>query len=106
MPYKSERVRIAGTQYDLRRKLTDDQIRAVSILSAQGYSQRDLAKMFGCSKGTIQNILRPCPRGPQIKRDREYWTEAKRRYRTRKQSLYKSGALEPKHITKRKSKVL
>lgn len=96
MPFKSERVRIAGTQYDLRRKLSDEQVRAVSILSSQGYSQRQLAKMFGCSKGTIQNILNPGKRSPQVKRPTEYWTEAKRRYRARKQRLFKSGQLSKK----------
>ena len=57
MPYKSEKVKIAGTQFDLRRKLSPEQVRAVSILSSQGYSQRQLATMFGCSKSTIQHIL-------------------------------------------------
>jgi len=96
MPYKCEKLRIAGTQYDLRRKLSDDQIRAVSILSAQGYSQREIARMFGCAKGTIQNILHPQPRRPQLPRDTEYWTEAKRKYRNRKQTLFKSGVLSKK----------
>lgn len=43
------------------------------ILSSQGYSQRDLARMFGCAKGTIQNTLHPQPKAPQIKRDNAYW---------------------------------
>ena len=59
MPYKSEKVKIAGTQFDLRRKLSPEQVRAVSILSSQGYSQRQLATMFGCSKSTIFFTLRP-----------------------------------------------
>lgn len=97
MPYKCEKIIIAGTQYDQRRKLTTEQVNAISILSQQGYSQRQLARMFGCSKGSIQNILHPQKRYPQKQRDTAYWTEAKRRYRARKQMLYKSGVL-----TKRK----
>jgi transposase len=96
MPFKSEKVKLAGTKYDLRRKLSDEQVRAVSILSAQGYSYRQLATMFGCSKSTIQNILHPFKRAAQKVRPTEYWTEAKRRYRARKNQLYKSGALTKK----------
>lgn len=96
MPYKSEKVKIAGTQFDLRRKLSPEQVRAVSILSSQGYSQRQLATMFGCSKSTIQHILHPASRRTAFSRPTEYWNEAKRRYRARKQQLFKSGALTKK----------
>lgn len=96
MPFKSEKITIAGTQYDQRRKLSDEQVKAIVILSAQGYSQRQLARMFGCSKGSIQNILHPQKRYPQKSRETAYWTEAKRRYRMRKQMLYKAGALTKK----------
>lgn len=96
MPFKSEKITIAGTQYDRRRKLSDEQVKAIVILSAQGYSQRQLARMFGCSKGSIQNILHPQKRYPQKARETAYWTEAKRRYRMRKQMLYKAGVLTKK----------
>lgn len=96
MPYKSEKVRISGTKYDLRRKLSDEQKRAISILSSQGFSQRELARMFGCSKRTVQNLLHPAKRSVQPKRDSRYWTEAKRRYRSRKEELFRSGALSTK----------
>lgn len=104
MPFKSEKVQIAGTKFDLRRKLSEDQVKAVSILSSQGYSQRQLARMFGVSKSLIQHILHPAPRRAAIARPKEYWTEAKRRYRARKQSLYKSGAFSKrKRSTKQKT---
>lgn len=97
MPYKSEKMPIAGTKLDLRRKLTDDKVRAIKILSAEGYSQRQLARMMDCSKGLVQHILNPKPRSKQMKRyPKEYCTEAKRRYRTRKEILYKTGALNDK----------
>lgn len=59
MPYKSEKVKIAGTKFDLRVKLSKDQKEAIKILSEKGYSQRKLAMMFNCSKRSIQNIIQP-----------------------------------------------
>lgn len=103
MPYKSEKIPIAGTKLDLRRKLSDEQRRAVKILADQGYSQRKLAEMFGCSKGTIQQIVAPHQRSPQKRYPKEYWTDAKRRYRERKQKLLKSGELLETQRRKRKS---
>ena len=35
MPYKSERIRIAGTKYDNRRKLSSDQVRAIKLLKEE-----------------------------------------------------------------------
>lgn len=96
MPYKSERIRIAGTKYDNRRKLSSDQVRAIKLLKEEGYSYRQLAAMFGCSKWTVQNILHPQFRKPTKKRPTEYWTEKKREYRQRKQALFKSGQINEK----------
>ena len=94
MPYKSDKVRIAGTRFDLRRKLTEEQVRSVSKLGAEGMSQRELARMFGVSKSLIQYILHPSPRNAVAARSTEYCNAAKRRHRARKHELYKSGALE------------
>lgn len=96
MPYKSERIRIAGTKYDNRRKLSSDQVRAIKLLKEEGYSYRQLAAMFGCSKWTVQNIIHPQFRKPSKKRPTEYWTEKKREYRQRKQALFKSGQINEK----------
>lgn len=100
MPYKSESVIIAGTKLDRRVKLSQEQKRAIRILSEQGYSQRKLAEMFGCSKRSVQNILHPQKRSSQKKRPTEYWTTKKREYRRRKQQLYLDGKLNTK--TKKK----
>lgn len=100
MPYKSERITIAGTKHDKRRKLNNDQIRAIKLLKVDGYSYRQLAAMFGCSKWTIQNIIHPQIRKPSEKLPTAYWTEKKREYRQRKQALFKSGQINEK--TKRK----
>lgn len=97
MPYKSERIIIAGTKLDKRRKLSPEQKDAIKILSGQGYSQRKLAEMFGCSKWSVQNILHPQGRKSGIKRPTEYWTQKKREYRQRKQQLFLDGKLKIKN---------
>lgn len=93
MPYKSERIPISGTVHDKRRKLSPEQVRAIKILNEQGYSQRKLASMFGCSKRSVQNILNPQKRSKPKKRSTAYWTAAKKKYRQYKQELYTSGKI-------------
>ena len=93
MPYRSEHVPIAGTQYDSRRKLSDEQRDAVIILHREGYSYRKLAAMFGVSKRLIQSIIRPPKRSIPRQRPKSYWTQAKRKYRIRKQNLFKQGLI-------------
>lgn len=102
MPYKSEKIPIAGTKLDLRRKLSPEQKNAIKILSEQGYSQRKLAEMFGCSKRSVQNILHTEERKPAVKRPTEYWTQKKREYRQRKQQMYVDGKLQNIIIKKKK----
>lgn len=93
MPYRSEKILIAGTKYDSRRKLSDEQRQAVAILHREGYSYRKLAEMFGVSKRLIQSIIRPPKRNTPRPRPTSYWTVAKRRYRQRKQALYNKGLI-------------
>ena len=53
MPYKSEKIKIAGTKYDRRIKLTKDQKEYIRWLrEEEKLSQMKLAKMFGVSKKT------------------------------------------------------
>lgn len=96
MPYKSEHIKIAGTKYDGRRKLSKEQVSAIKILKAEGYSYRQLAAMFGCSKWSIQNIINPQLRSKAKKRPKSYWSEVKRKYRQRKEALFKSGQIYEK----------
>lgn len=96
MPYKSEKIPIAGTMLDRRRKLSDDKKKAIKVLSEQGFSQREIAVMFGCSRWTIQNVLQPQKRCLQPKHSAEYWTLKKREYRLRKQKLFLDGVLTSK----------
>ena len=106
MPFKSEQIPIAGTKNDSRCKLTSEQREAVIILHREGYSYRKLAEMFRVSKRLIQSIVRPPKRSNPRPRPTSYWTEAKRRYRRRKQELYKNGIINESrkrtnHIEKR-----
>lgn len=96
MPYKSEKIPIAGTKHDGRRKLSEEQKQAVIILHKKGYSFRKLAEMFGVSKWLIQSIISPPVRCKAKKYSTEYYTEAKRRYRLKKQELFRNGELRPK----------
>ena len=57
MPIKVEKIKLAGTKYDARAKLSPDQRTAIKVLSEQGYSQRKLAAMFNVSKRLIQSIV-------------------------------------------------
>lgn len=60
MPYKSEKIKIAGTKLDRRRKLTEDQKDLIRWLrEEEGLSQRKLAAMFGVSRRLITYILDP-----------------------------------------------
>lgn len=94
MPIKAEKIKLAGTKYDARAKLSSDQRTAIKALSEQGYSQRKLAAMFNVSKRLIQSIVAPTERKPEKKRPTEYWTQVKRKYRERKMSLYKAGKIK------------
>lgn len=96
MPYKSEKIPIAGTKHDGRRKLSEEQKQAVIILHKEGYSFRKLAEMFGVSKWLIQSIISPPVRRKSKKYSTEYYTEAKRKYRLKKQELFKNGDLHSK----------
>lgn len=58
MPYKSEKIKIEGTEYDRRRKLTDEQ--KDQIIALRGtISQRKCAEMFKVSKRTIVFLWYP-----------------------------------------------
>ena len=100
MPYKSEQIKIAGTKHDKRIKLTKDDKNAIIILTQKGYSQRKLAILFGVSRRLIQNTIKPQPRSSPRPRSAEYWAEAKRKYRKRKNELLQTNKIRmPKKKT-------
>lgn len=95
MPLKIEAIRLVGTKFDSRTKLTKDQRQAIKYLANAGYSQRKLAAMFHVSRRLVQSILSPPVRKPpQKKYSQEYWREAKRKYRERKKELYQTSQIK------------
>jgi transposase len=103
MPYRSEKILIAGTKHDSRRKLSKEQKQAIVILKREGYSYRKLAEMFGVSKWTVQSIIRPPSRHKAKKLSAEYWAQAKKKFRKRKQQLCDNGVIE--HKSKKNIKI-
>lgn len=70
MPYKSEKIKIAGTKHDRRVKLTPEQ-KDVIHQNISRLSQRELAKKYGVSRRTIQFILNPEKLRENLKRREE-----------------------------------
>ena len=93
MPLRIENIKLAGTKFDGRAKLSPEQRQAIQILAREGYSQRRLAAMFNVSKRLIQSILSPV-RKHSKQYPTEYWTELKRKYRKKKIDLYKNGKIK------------
>ena len=58
MPYKSEKIIIAKSEFDRRRKLSESDKEEIRRLSSE-YSQRYLAKMFGVSRRLIVFTIYP-----------------------------------------------
>lgn len=106
MPYKSERISIAGTIYDRRRKLSDiqkDQIR--EIREKDGLSYAKLAAMFNVSKRLISFVCYPEKEAAaneqyrirrsdgRYKRTSEERAAIQRDHRKHKEKLYKEGKI-------------
>lgn len=87
------KIKIAGTEYDGRVKLGERQREAVRVLSANGFSQREIGRMFGVSKSLVKCLVTGQKRYPQKKRDKEYWRIAKQRCREKKRKLIENGKL-------------
>lgn len=58
MPYKSEKIIIAKSEFDKRIKLSESDKEEIKRLSSE-YSQRYLAKIFGVSRRTIVFTIYP-----------------------------------------------
>lgn len=106
MPYKSEKIKIAGTSYDRRRKLTEDQKECIRWLrEEEKLSQRQLAAMFGVSRRLITFILDPekekrnKARIKQHRKDGRYkytkekWAVVMKEHRHYKEALAKAGKI-------------
>lgn len=107
MPYKSEKIRIAGTKHDRRRKLTEVQKDYIRWLrKEEKLSQRQLAAMFGVSRRLITFILDPdkeknnkarlkeSKAKGKYKYTKENWAATMREHRHYKQQLYCDGEIK------------
>ena len=103
MPYKSEKINIAGSEHDRRYKLTNAQ--RDEIISLRGIvSQRKCAERFGVSRRTVQFLWFPekLIANKQRRQERggwkqyykkEKWAETMREHRHYKQELYVCGTI-------------
>lgn len=106
MPYKSEKMKIADKTLDKRVKLTDLQREQIKDEYSTGLiSQRKLAEKYGVSRRTIQFIIDPEKEKiakEQFKErrkdgryyDKENHKQYMKKFRDRKQELYKEGKLK------------
>ena len=100
MPYKSEKIAIAGTKNDRRIKLTEEDKKLIKWLrEEEEISYQKLANQFKVSKRTIifickSETLEACKKkraergGSKIYYDKEYHTESIREHRQYKQKLF------------------
>lgn len=100
MPYKSEKIKIEGSEFDRRVKLTQDDREAIIRLHNDGASQRSLARQFGVSRRLIQFIIDPSKleaNRERLKRmqyrDKNH-TKAIREHRRYKHRLYLEGKIQ------------
>ena len=100
MPFKSEKIIIAGSKFDRRIKLTEEQrVDIVRLREEENLSYSKLATMFGVSKRLIQFILKPdikerCAQQFRQRRkdgryyNKETWKDTMNEHRRYKQNLY------------------
>ncbi|MFW9871886.1 MAG: hypothetical protein ACFFG0_02210 [Candidatus Thorarchaeota archaeon] len=105
MPFKSEKIIIANTQFDKRIKLSrEDKEKIISLYKNTNVSQRDLAKMFNVSRRLIQFILYPEKLEENKKRRAEHggWKQyynkksnakSQKKHRHYKQKLFKDNKI-------------
>lgn len=105
MPYLSEKKKVAGTKYDARRKLSEeDKAEIKRLYDPKNWSTRKLATRFNVSKRTIQFVIDPQKRlnnykkrvengGSQQYYDRESHNLAIKKLRRKKQKLTLKGEL-------------
>lgn len=101
MPYKSEHIKIEGTRFDRRRKLSEDQKEYMRWLrEEEKLSYQKLADMFGVSKRlaifvccpdkeeTARRQFKERRKDGRYKTTNEEWAETIREHRRYKQKLF------------------
>ncbi|MCS2512428.1 hypothetical protein NXW37_00075 [Bacteroides thetaiotaomicron] len=95
MPLKIENIKLAGTKFDGRAKLSPEQRQAIQI----SWPVKDINKegWLLCSmlaSGLHNYTISSCLRKHSKQYPTEYWTELKRKCRKRKLILYKNGNIK------------
>jgi transposase len=105
VPYLSEKAKIEKTEYDKRRKLSDEEKELICTLYAKGgHSQRSLAAQFKVSRRLITFVIDPAKRvanyqarvargGSTQYYEKEAHTKAIRVHRSYKQQLVLDGKI-------------
>lgn len=95
MPYKSEKIKIANTEYDRRIKLTEEQRKEIREKYATGtVGHRPLAKEYGVSRSLIRYVV-----------DEEKYEKSKAYFRERrKDGRYNKSKEENNKIMKERRK--
>lgn len=108
MPYVSEKIKIAGTKNDRRRKLSEaDKEEIRTLYSSTVPSQRKLAAIYKVSRRLIQFIIDPAKEAQSKenfkkwkqssaahKPSKEEWAATMREHRHYKQELYLKKEIE------------
>lgn len=103
MPYKSEKIKIEGTKYDRRRKLTEEQKNEIIALRGE-ISQRKCAEKFGVSKRTIVFLWYPerlqANKQRRLERGgwRQYYRKEEHRETMKNTRRYKHGLYKEKRL--------
>ena len=71
MPYKSEKLKIAGTKFDRRIKLTNEQREEIKELYSAGLSQRKIAAIYKVDRRLISFIINPASYEENLQRRKE-----------------------------------
>ena len=105
MPYLSEKIKIAGTEFDRRIKLTSEDKEEIVKLYSSGLSQRKIAARNKLDRRTISFIVNPASYEENLQRRKErggtkiYYKKEKhknyiKQHRRYKQDLKLKGAIE------------
>lgn len=102
MPYTSEKIKIEGTKFDRRVKLTQKDRDKIRMLRVEGWGIRAIARAYPwVSRRLIQFVLFPerlatvnyAGHWKKYKPTKKHWAKTMREHRRYKQSLYTHGVI-------------
>lgn len=103
MPRKSDKIKLPS-EYDRRRKLSDEDYENIKNLYASGMSQRAIGRLYKVDHTTIAIIVNPKVKERIHNRIKEHWkdyvpnkeerNEIRRNWSDYKYNLYKKGLIK------------